>query len=125
MTAAAQLASEYPESWDEVPAAAKPSRWKASQKRAHQRETVILRERLTAVMGGACRKCGATEPLEFHHPRGRDWVARKKNQLSRMRLYLRDFLLGNLELLCSGCNKSAGMPNGFWQRSKTKRRRRR
>lgn len=90
---------------------------------ARASQATEMRERLVALMGGQCKKCAATELLEFHHPNGRNWVARKKNQLQRMRLYLQDFLLGKLELLCSGCNKSAGMPNGFWQRSKARKRR--
>lgn len=123
-TAAAQVA-DYPPSWDEVPVAAGTSRWQRGQKQTHAAKTVTMRERLREVMGGRCKECGGSEGLEFHHPRGRNWVARKKNQLTRMRLYLQDFLLGNLELLCSGCNKSAGMPLGFWQRAKARKARRR
>jgi len=68
----------YPEEWDEVPAAAKPSRWKRGQKQAHYSLAIDMRDRLRRVMGGKCEKCGTTESLEFHHPNGRDWVARKK-----------------------------------------------
>ena len=129
-TAAAQLEDRgYPADWDDVPTPADapppapPSNWPA-RKLSQARLAIQMRERLVEVMGGKCVKCGATELLEFHHPDGRDWVARKKNQAQRMRRYLQDFLLGNLELLCSACNKAAGAPNGFWQHSKHKRRRR-
>jgi hypothetical protein len=140
--AAAQADRGYPTEWDDVPgegvesgvardgapsSPAEPSDW-PNRKLSQVRLAVEMRERLVEVMGGKCVKCGTTELLEFHHPHGRDWVARKKNQAQRMRRYLQDFLLGNLELLCGGCNKSVGkpkeLPNGFWQRSKYKRRRR-
>lgn len=128
--AAARTDQGYPAEWDEVEAPADappPSDW-PERKLSQVRLAVEMRERLVEVMGGKCKKCPATELLEFHHPHGRDWVAAKKNQAQRMRRYLQDFLLGNLELLCADCNKAAGKPkglqNGYWQRSKNKRRRR-
>lgn len=115
----------YPASWDEVALPLAARRRIARQKQGWARSKAWeLRDRLRVAMGAKCVKCGATEELEFHHPHGRNWVARKKNQLARMKLYWRDFMLGLLELLCSGCNKSAGAPCGFWQRTKAKKRRR-
>jgi hypothetical protein len=116
----------YPSSWDEVvvPPAGR-RQWKGKQRWASSKAW-DLRERLRKVMGGKCVKCGSTEQLEFHHPRGRTWVARRKNQLQRMKLYWRDFMEGVLELLCSPCNKKVGDPNtGYWQRSKARRKGRR
>lgn len=69
---------------------------------------VIYRQKRAAFvvqLGGCCAQCGSTENLEFDHPYGRDWIARKHDQLTRLRLYRRDFSQGNLRLLCSDCNK--------------------
>jgi hypothetical protein len=83
----------------------------------------LLRDGLRAELGGKC-PCGATEQLEFHHPHGRDWEPRKKNLLQRMRLYWRDYLRGELSLLCSPCNSKDGGYRGYWQRTKKRKRRR-
>jgi len=62
------------------------------------------RDALLKKMGGACQQCGQVEKLEFHHPYGRDWIARSMNPYLRMNHYERDFAEGNLELLCKSCN---------------------
>lgn len=43
--------------------------------------------------------------LEFHHPRGRDWVASRTAMGTRLRLYARDYGNGSLVLACGACNK--------------------
>jgi hypothetical protein len=128
-TAAAQVDAGYPSEWDDVQSDGGPARPPArpwSERRSSQYELACnLRDGLRAALGGVCKKCGTAEALEFHHPDGRDWAARKKNLAQRMRLYWRDFRAGRLELLCSGCNKAAGAPQGFWQRAQAKKEKRR
>jgi len=66
----------------------------------------MRRNELILQLGARCEICGSEENLEFDHPYGRDWVARKQNRLHRLRLYARDYAAGNLRLLCGPCNKT-------------------
>jgi hypothetical protein len=123
--AAAQVEEQgYPESWNEVEAPRSKFRWTRRVKVRRASQATSMREQLVAAMGGMCAVCGSEEFLEFHHPKGRTWVARRKNQLQRMRLYERDWKAGRLSLLCSPCNKTIGT-TWYWQRSKSRRHRRR
>lgn len=119
----AAAAVDYPADWDDVeePAQAPKNPW-SKRKQSQYELACNLRDGLRAALGDKCGKCGTVEALEFHHPKGRTWVAKQKNLAQRMRLYWRDHRSGLIELLCSRCNKSAGAPNGFWQRSKQRRR---
>lgn len=87
---------------------------------ATSRNTITARERayrerrqLIELMGGSCTACGDDEDasgfsMEFDHPNGRDWTPRRKNRWVRMALYRRDWLAGNLRLLCRRCNARDG-----------------
>lgn len=66
----------------------------------------LKRNELIVQLGARCEICGTEEDLQFDHPYGRDWVARKQNQLHRLRLYARDYAKGNLRLLCGPCNRT-------------------
>ncbi len=108
---AIDTSSGYPSDWDEVGAEPEKSgrdhaaEWRVVRdKRAVQAR--ILRDELIVQMGGECVLCHSDEDLSFDHPHGRTWDLRSKNQLQRMRLYLRDFAAGNLRLLCGSCNSS-------------------
>ncbi len=134
----------YPPDWDDVlpepepaPARKLPQRaprrpgrdhvaeWRRRKLRVYNK-ACDLRDKLRAELGGKCsnEKCGATMNLEFHHPHGRDWEPRKQNLLQRMRLYWRDHESGRLALLCSPCNGRDGAVRGYWQRRRSKQRKR-
>lgn len=70
----------------------------------------IRRKILIIAMGGECVECGVTEDLEFHHTSPREWKAAEVARWSRQAEYEKEFLEGKLKLLCSSCNKRAGMP---------------
>ena len=61
-------------------------------------------------MGNECMKCGQDFDLEFHHTVPRQWTAAKYASQRRQVIYERDYIAGELELLCSRCNKTAGKP---------------
>jgi len=67
-----------------------------------------LRDELIAEMGAACVKCGSWDQLEFNHTAARRWIANRVNRWQRMILYRRDWLAGELELLCKSCNATDG-----------------
>lgn len=70
---------------------------------------------MVSEMGGRCSRCPATEKLEFHHTKPRTWAANRVGRWSRLKLYREDWLRGDIELLCSRCNKIAGKPiSGEW-----------
>jgi len=83
--------------------------WKKS-KGKRRRSAREFRRSLIQVLGGRCILCGRSRRLEFHHPHGRDWTANRMNQMQRLRMYWRDYHLGNLELLCKKCNQGIGKP---------------
>lgn len=118
MTLAAAAPAEYPADWDTVeappPGRDHRAEWQRRKLRVYAK-ACELRAQLRRELGGLCAVCGATDDLEFHHPKGRDWQPRKKSLLQRMRLYWRDHKVHPLTLLCSGCNTKIGSP-GFWQR---------
>lgn len=82
----------------------------AFSKSAAVRSAARRRRILIAAMGGACENCGATECLEFHHTKPRDWIAAQLNRWQRQTRYEEDWEMGRLQLLCSDCNKRAGAP---------------
>lgn len=84
-----------------------PEMQKAARRRYHLKmlQWVRLeREKLIRALGGKCALCGSEERLEFNHKFGRNWIAEKKNSMTRMRLYLEDYENGKLRLLCRTCN---------------------
>jgi len=103
----------YPISWDEiVPPRLRDNRTEWSRRRSRvRRKAHELRDKLRKVLGGECVECGSVKELAFHHPRGRDWEPNRKNQLTRMRFYWRDYVAGNLSLLCIVCNGHDGAMN--------------
>jgi hypothetical protein len=72
------------------------------RRRAYHRRRQVLIER----MGGCCHndECGAIYQLEFHHRNGKSYVTRRLNRLRRITRYEREFLAGDLALLCRSCN---------------------
>src|SRR5947209_2351671 len=68
------------------------------------------RQELIDQLGGKCADCGATEDLEFDHPSGRTWEARKTSRWQRLALYRREAKDGKIELRCKDCNKRRGSP---------------
>lgn len=55
-------------------------------------------------LGAHCNWCSRTDDLEFDciAPRGREHHG--KSQCDRMRFYVREFIAGNLQLLCRTCH---------------------
>jgi 5-methylcytosine-specific restriction endonuclease McrA len=74
----------------------------------------VARKRVWLIeqMGGCCSnpECRSLLNLEFHHKTVRTWVARKVSRWQRMANYVREWKAGELELLCTKCNKKAGKP---------------
>lgn len=59
---------------------------------------------LIIAMGSQCWGCGSTHDLEIDHPNGRDWQPRKKSFSHRIIIYWREWLRGEVRLLCAKCN---------------------
>jgi hypothetical protein len=79
--------------------------------RRRAKVVAYMREILIDAMGGVCScGCGTVrhDLLEFDHPHGRKWVANRLSKIRRMQLYVRDFLDGNLRLLCRTSNARDG-----------------
>ena len=74
------------------------------------RNAARRRQILITALGGECVQCGSCDCLEFHHKEPRDWVASELSRWSRQTQYEIDWEHGLLELLCSDCNKRAGVP---------------
>lgn len=70
-----------------------------------RRRARAIRDWLIERMGGKCQNCPETIALEFHHPWGRVWTPRKVTIYNRMLRYRREYLQGNLILLCDECHK--------------------
>lgn len=66
------------------------------------------REWLLAALGPKCVQCGATNCLTFdcRVPTGDDH--HRLNQANRMTYYMRQAMMGNLQVLCSDCNSRKG-----------------
>jgi len=77
--------------------------WNVRVRRMCERRFTKLKED----MGNKCSNCGATEKLESHHPYGRHWPKTPRLTASHLRIkrYEKEFLAGELRLLCSHCNK--------------------
>jgi hypothetical protein len=83
---------------------------RAAAKR-HAQVAAYMREILIEAMGGVCAcGCGTVryDLLEFDHHHGRKWVANRLSKVRRMQRYVRDFLDGNLRLLCRESNRRDG-----------------
>lgn len=78
------------------------------QSRYYLRHRDALREKL----GGKCSICGSTLDLEFDHPDGRLYEARRLSSHRRIAQYERDAAAGNLRLLCAECNGKDGGERG-------------
>jgi 5-methylcytosine-specific restriction endonuclease McrA len=65
-----------------------------------------VRDWLFEKMGRKCVECGSDEELEFDVivPVGDPKEHHKKEWSSRMSFYKREYLKGNLQVLCSQCN---------------------
>lgn len=72
------------------------------RRRAYHRRRRALIER----MGGCCQNdvCGASDRLEFHHRNGKGYVTRRLSRLRRITRYEKEFVAGDLALLCRSCN---------------------
>jgi 5-methylcytosine-specific restriction endonuclease McrA len=85
---------------------------KALRRRKRLLELLALRGRraaLVARLGGVCACCGSAKDLELdHYPERARVELRRMSQGQRQREYEREAERGNLRLLCSRCNGSAG-----------------
>jgi 5-methylcytosine-specific restriction endonuclease McrA len=102
---------------DATPAAPAPTRkrrppaglsWTQARAASYARS----RLRLIVQLGGRCVTCGLDNPLEleFHHLHTRTWTARHTSRWQRLAHYRREAAAGEVELLCSRCNRKAGKP---------------
>lgn len=66
------------------------------------------KEQLFDQLGRCCALCGATERLTFDHIRPADWPRNKYSSHERLKLYLLEARLGNIQVLCHSCNASKG-----------------
>lgn len=98
----------------------KPStkgRSKHTRKWSTKKKQLLRRiQRLIDFLGGCCCRCGTKQletdedgtnwhtQFQFHHPNGRDWIARKVSWVARISRYWRDAEAGNLELVCWRCH---------------------
>jgi hypothetical protein len=74
-----------------------------------RRKARLIRAFLIEVMGHRCAICGKKRARwHLDHPYGRHWPCRGPSRLTRMKMYLRDWLVGNLRLLCHSCNERDG-----------------
>ena len=60
------------------------------------------------LLGSQCAFCGSTERLTFDHIRPADWPRNKYSSHERLRLYLLEAKIGNIQVLCHSCNASKG-----------------
>jgi len=63
-----------------------------------------VRAWLRSQLGGRCRKCGATDHLEFHLKVGDGAKHHLMSAKDRVYFYVQQFVAGNLDLLCGGCH---------------------
>jgi 5-methylcytosine-specific restriction endonuclease McrA len=86
-----------------------PAAVKSRKRRKRYRLEILI------AIGGVfpkCKNCGGRWKLQPHHIKPREWKSRERWALSRLLIYRREARAGLLELLCAGCNKKAGQPNG-------------
>jgi 5-methylcytosine-specific restriction endonuclease McrA len=77
------------------------------EKQKHQE----LRNQVLNLLGPTCRKCGATENLEFDHVHDtKAYVTCRMSRLHRHRVYLEEAKRGELQILCAECNRLKGKP---------------
>ncbi len=68
---------------------------------AHKRKRYLI-----GLMGKVCAICGRkSKRFEFHHPVRKPWRANRIEHSWRMSIYYREWLEGNLELLCLRCHR--------------------
>ena len=77
----------------------------------------VERRRMLVHMGGKCVHCGCADldQLEPGHIQPRDWIPSRVNQMRRLRLYWRDWLVGIIQVECRACNNKM---NGLMPRWK-------
>lgn len=66
------------------------------------------REALLDMLGRKCKHCGANDNLTFDHIRPADWPRNRYSSHERLRLYLQEAKIGNIQILCHRCNPSKG-----------------
>lgn len=67
------------------------------------------REDLLDVLGRKCARCGSKQNLTFDViTPGRDTKHRGMDTSARMSFYRWQFSIGNLQVLCKGCNNAKG-----------------
>lgn len=70
----------------------------AQTKRAH----------LMRVLGGKCVRCGLTTNLTFDCIRATGGAHHRLSSVNRMTFYYGQWRMGNLQILCHGCNSAKG-----------------
>lgn len=72
-------------------------------------------ERLAEQHGPRCSRCGNPFDIEINHLRRRHYAPRKISRWMRASYLRRELRRGELNLLCSHCNKTSGRP-AEWSR---------
>lgn len=72
---------------------------------------VRARQAIVEQLGGRCAFCGGGFNLELDHLGPRGWSCRAVDSSHRIAFYRREAAAGQLQVLCSYCNKSKGQPN--------------
>lgn len=66
------------------------------------------REKMIRILGGRCKYCGLDSNLTFDCIVPRGGAHHKLSSVSRVIFYKREMALGNVQLLCHGCNSRKG-----------------
>ena len=62
------------------------------------------RDELFLLMGGACKRCGTGDKLQFDHIKPLDWIPSAFSWSQRIKMYQEEHQAGNLQLLCDSCH---------------------